>query len=86
MKHIIITYDISNNKLRNKIAKELLRFGIRTQKSLFECFVNEKELKILKKIAKKYSKASDYVTIYELKGKIKRVGDTTYLEVDDLVF
>ncbi len=82
---IVVAYDIKNDKNRNHLAKELLVFGIRTQKSLFECEVSEKELSIIKKILKKYSESDDYVTIYNIKGEVLRIGDIEYLEIDDLV-
>ena len=84
MMYVVIAYDISNDKKRTKLAKELLRFGIRTQKSFFECDVSEKELKTIKKIIKKYSQNDDYVTIYRVK-ELMRIGDVEYLEIDDLV-
>jgi CRISPR-associated protein Cas2 len=82
---IIVTYDIKTDKKRNRLAKELLKFGIRTQYSFFECDVNEKELNIIKKIVKKYSDADDFVIIYKTKN-FKRIGKVEYLEIDDLVF
>ncbi len=85
MMHIVVAYDISNDNKRTKLAKELLKFGIRTQKSFFECDVSEREIKIIKKIIKKYSQSDDAVTIYKVK-EIERVGDVEYLEIDDLVF
>lgn len=33
----IVSYDISSNKLRRKVAKELENYGIRVQYSVFEC-------------------------------------------------
>lgn len=33
----IVSYDISSNKLRRKIAKELENYGVRVQYSVFEC-------------------------------------------------
>jgi len=83
--HVIVAYDISNDVKRNRLAKELLKFGIRTQKSFFEMDIDEKELKIVKKIAKKYSEFDDYVTVYKVK-EILRIGDVEYLEINDLVF
>ena len=83
--YVVVTYDISNDNQRNKLAKNLLQFGIRTQKSFFECEVNKKELSVIKKLIQKYSEPEDSVTIYET-GEIFRIGDVKYLEVDDLVF
>lgn len=85
--YVIVAYDIRNDKKRAKLAKNLLQFGIRTQKSVFECEVNKKELAIIKKIAAKFSDDNDLVTLYEIyKNDTKRIGDVKYLEVDDLVF
>jgi len=85
--YLVVAYDISKTKKRNKFAKELLKFGIRAQKSIFECDVNEKEVNIIKKLAKKFCSDDDFVTIYKTtKDKIKREGDVEYLEIEDLVF
>ena len=85
--YVVVTYDIKNDKQRGKLAKELLQFGIRTQKSFFECEINERELKIIKKIVRRYSEPEDFVTIYHTdKKKIKRESKIDYFEIDDLVF
>ena len=85
--YLVVAYDISKDDKRNKFAKELLKFGIRAQKSIFECEVNEKEVNIIKKLAKKFCENEDFVTIYKsTKDKIKREGDVEYLEIEDLVF
>jgi CRISPR-associated protein Cas2 len=39
----IISYDISNDRIRTKIAKELENFGKRVQYSVFECDISEKQ-------------------------------------------
>ena len=83
--YIVIAYDIENNKKRNKLAKELLKYGIRTQKSVFECEINRKDLNKIKKIAKKFSYDTDLVSVYEIK-EIDRIGNVDYLEIDDFVF
>lgn len=43
----VISYDISEDKRRNKIAKLLEGYGRRVQYSVFECPVNEKKMKVL---------------------------------------
>ena len=43
-KNIIVFYDISDNKIRNKIVKILESYGIRMQKSVFQCEVNLRQL------------------------------------------
>jgi len=85
--YLIVTYDISNDKKRNRLAKDLLQFGIRTQKSFFECEVNKKELTIIKQIINRVAEGDDLVTIYHTNEEnIERIGDVKYIEVDDMVF
>ncbi|MFW0884731.1 CRISPR-associated endonuclease Cas2 [Candidatus Acidulodesulfobacterium sp. H_13] len=40
----IISYDTSNDRKRNKIAKTLIDFGTRVQYSVFEYVINDKLL------------------------------------------
>ena len=40
---LVIAYDISDDKRRLQMAKELERWGNRTQFSVFECDLNERE-------------------------------------------
>jgi len=85
VKQIIVAYDITDDMQRAKLAKEMLKFGIRTQKSLFECEVSERDLGIIRKIAKKFSENDDIVTVYEIR-EVYRLGNVDYLEIHDLVF
>ena len=41
----IISYDITSNKIRRRIAKELENYGIRVQYSVFECNLDKARLK-----------------------------------------
>ena len=81
---VVVVYDITEDKKRNLFAKELLMFGIRTQKSVFECDVTQKELEKIKKIAHKYTKKKDKVSVYEFLD-VDRFGDVEYIEVDDYI-
>jgi CRISPR-associated protein Cas2 len=38
----LVSYDISNTKLRNKIFKELKNYGLHVQFSVFECDLDKK--------------------------------------------
>lgn len=40
---VLVIYDITDNKLRNKMVKCLERFGMRVQKSAFEAFLVKKD-------------------------------------------
>ena len=43
----LISYDLSKDRLRNQVAKEMENFGKRVQYSVFECRISEKQLYIL---------------------------------------
>jgi len=65
-----ICYDISSNKLRNKIEKTLKNYGFRIQYSIFQCIANKEKvskiLNALENILKTYSrlvKASDSIIL-----------------------
>jgi CRISPR-associated protein Cas2 len=75
----VIAYDIPEDKRRTKVHKILCGFGKWTQYSLFECFLNKKELVLLKaKLAKHLNEAEDSVRFYPLCGacvtKVETVG------------
>ncbi|NLW36114.1 MAG: CRISPR-associated endonuclease Cas2, partial [Syntrophorhabdus aromaticivorans] len=38
---VVIAYDISDDKKRLEISDLLITYGIRVNKSVFECFVSE---------------------------------------------
>jgi CRISPR-associated protein Cas2 len=46
---ILIVYDISSDKRRTKLHNTLLNFGTPVQYSVFECLLDEKEQKRMKK-------------------------------------
>lgn len=41
---IVVTYDIIDDKRRNRVAKTMEDYGIRVQYSVFECILEEKLL------------------------------------------
>jgi len=55
---VVVCYDISSNRLRNKISKYLWKYWIRVQKSVFECEIEKEDYKELKnwlnKLLKKF--------------------------------
>ncbi len=64
---LVITYDISNDKLRTQIHKLLKNYGIASQKSVFEMLVDEPQYReILESLAEKVTADGDSVRIYEL--------------------
>lgn len=64
---ILIAYDITNTKRRNKVAKTLVGFGKRVQYSVFECFLTNSDLALLKKRLEKFIDLEvDSIRFYKL--------------------
>lgn len=84
----IITYDISDNKLRNKLCRILEKYGERVQYSVFEFELSDQEFKNLLSelkvngFLKENKKAK--IFIYKLKPhlvpQIKRIGNKPILD------
>lgn len=63
----IIAYDIVKNKKRNKVAEILKDHGIRVQKSVFECRLNDADLnRLTKELSETIDKKTDSILIYYL--------------------
>lgn len=88
---VVVSYDISNDKLRTKFSKYLSRFGHRIQYSVFMIENSNKLLKnIIRDIENKYSKMfseEDSVYIFNLSAscEIKRYGYAKHEEEDILI-
>ncbi len=67
----IVSYDISDNKKRNKVAKILLDYGTRVQYSVFECNLDDDLLKKMTSRVSKVVSEDDSVRIYALCAKCK---------------
>jgi CRISPR-associated protein Cas2 len=63
----VVVYDISNDRRRTRVHKILSGFGQWTQFSVFECFLNAKELVLLHARLREYLKIDeDNVRFYPL--------------------
>lgn len=78
----LISYDMSNNRLRSKVAKELENFGKRVQFSVFECDISKERLDILYKrlVNIMLSEPEGNIRIYTIcadcRNKIQIIGNT----------
>lgn len=64
---IVVSYDIVNDKSRNRVAKTLENFGTRVQYSVFECNLTETQFTNLKKkLFKLIKQDRDSVRYYRL--------------------
>lgn len=77
---ILVSYDISDDKLRSRFAKFLKKFGHRLQYSVFEIDVSERMLDVIEaEIRNKYYKQfeqTDSVMIFRMSStcKVTRYG------------
>jgi CRISPR-associated protein Cas2 len=63
----IISYDIPNDRRRTKVAKLLLGFGQRVQYSVFECYLDKKQILLLRtRLLNLAKEEEDNVRIYDL--------------------
>lgn len=81
----IIIYDIIDDKRRRKMVKCLESFGIRVQKSAFECMINNTGHNKLVKIASKIIGKDDLLRIYRLSAdcSVECWGNVGRLKDDD---
>jgi len=68
----IVSYDIPDDRKRNRIAKTLLDFGKRVQYSVFECIMDDDALESLVKKLGKIISDDDSVRIYDLCAKCEK--------------
>ncbi len=76
----VVIYDIKDNKNRMRLSRLLFEFGIRTQLSVFEVEVKEKEYRrFMRLVERKIKSGNDKIYIYPLDEKsvkkIRRLGD-----------
>lgn len=91
---ILLSYDISNDKVRTKFAKFLNRFGRRIQYSVYEIRNSQRVLQnVLSEIELKYKKhftGADSVVIFQIceadKKKVRRYGYAKNEESEVVIF
>jgi CRISPR-associated protein Cas2 len=63
---IVVSYDISHDRRRARLSRELKNFGTRVQYSVFECVLEPKDLDRLQAAIKRIIKPDDRVRYYHL--------------------
>lgn len=61
---VLVVYDISDDRRRNRLATFLEGYGRRVQESVFECFLSLEEMKRLHERVKRQVKPDDNVRFY----------------------
>lgn len=78
----LISYDITDNRIRGKIAKELSGYGQRVQYSVFECRITQQQYKELyRKLALLMQEEKEgNIRIYNICGKCGQKLNTIGIE------
>ena len=63
---VVVSYDISDTKRRNRLHRALKNFGVRVQYSVFECVLAAKDVKRLEAAVRREIKDDDPVRYYHL--------------------
>lgn len=79
-RYIVVAYDIADDRRRNRICNILSGYGRRVNYSVFECFLEPKNIQKLKsRIIRHCKKGEDIVLYYYLcrdcLEKIERIGN-----------
>lgn len=87
---VIVSYDVSDDRRRTKIAKVLLNFGVRVQKSVFECRIDDRQyLKMKAQVDKEIDAEEDSVRYYSIclrcSGNVQISGLGVVREDEDVV-
>lgn len=84
---VLIIYDIADNKRRLKLAKLLLGYGFRIQKSAFEAVIAKKKYKELLNRLPAYASSEDSIRVYKIigKGQVVSFGKEIENETEDVI-
>lgn len=86
-KHLVLViYDVSDNRRRLRLARLLLSFGFRVQKSAFEAKLDYHQYEKLTSEIVKYVDQEDYVSIYKITGQseVTYFGKSNSIEDEDM--
>ncbi len=88
IENFVVIYDIENTKNRTRLSGLLFEYGIRTQFSVFEVEVRQKEYnRFVKLLERKVKNKKDKIYIYPLDGnsakRINRVGNLENSIIND---
>jgi CRISPR-associated protein Cas2 len=86
-RHLVVSYDVTDDRARARLAKYLLGFFDRVQKSVFEGEINDdKRAKLATGVARLVDQELDSVRFYTLCARCRAateiVGTGTFIEPD----
>ncbi len=69
----LICFDICDNRRLRLVAREMGNFGVRVQKSVFECYLGSEELaELQRRLARILDAGEDKIRYYSLCGKDRK--------------
>ena len=85
---VLVTYDITDDRRRSGVSRELENFGMRVQRSVFECYLDTAQLKELKaRLEHRIDLAEDHIRFYSIcrkdAGKMEIEGNGIIYRDDD---
>jgi CRISPR-associated protein Cas2 len=66
MVFVVVSYDISDDDSRKKVANILLDHGVRVQYSVFECLIDAKMLEKLTVMLSDFPEGNDSIRFYQI--------------------
>ncbi len=87
IENFVVIYDITDARVRTKLVRFLFEYGIRTQFSVFEVEVREKDFrKFIELLGRKIKSEKDKIYVYPLDKKslenVDRIGNSRDI-IDD---
>ncbi len=68
---VLVIYDVGDTKRRNRINKTLEHFGVRIQRSAFECYIDEYDYEKLVNKLNRLHKEDDIIKIYRFTSRVE---------------
>ena len=63
----LVIYDVEDNKVRTKIVKVLESYGVRVQRSAYECYADVRRVTDMKKKLSQLIDEGDSIRIYDIR-------------------
>lgn len=85
--HVLIIFDVTNDKRRRTLTKALKSFGTRIQKSAFECILDVYQYdRLVARLKKTINKEEDVLKIYRFTDRVETITIGNMKEVEDEKF
>lgn len=85
--YVLIIYDISDTKMRTKLAKHLSGYGFRVQKSAFEALLPKNKYRKLLDELPRFVTKDDSIKVYKMvgSGQVTSFGRNEEIQAEDVI-